>query len=103
MVTPKVLTGSQVFDFGWPDVPGSCKQMSGQALFWSVHHWSVCCQNTINSIPRKQNLTFGCVAHGAGVYRLAESKLGEACDGNRNEGAEMHLDFDDVGGINAIV
>lgn len=67
--------------------------MSGQALFWSVHHWSIHYQNMIDRIPRRQDLTFGGVAHGTGVDRLADSKLGETCDGDGNEGAEMHLEF----------
>ena len=69
--------------------------MSGQALFWSVHHWSVHYQIMIKTHTRSQHLTFGCVGDGAGIDRLADSKLGEACDGDGNEHAEMHPDVED--------
>ena len=76
--------------------------MSGQALFWSVHHWSVLCQIEIRTNSGK-GITFGCVADRAGVNRLADSKLGEPCDGNGNEQAGMHLDFDDFDVTKALV
>lgn len=69
--------------------------MSGQALFWSVHHWSVLYQIEIKTISWGQRLAFGCVGDRAGVNRLADGKLGEPCDGNGNQEAGMHLDFDD--------
>ena len=68
--------------------------MSGQALFWSVHHWSVHCQIMAKANPRRPNLTFGCVTNGAGVDRLANSKLGKACHGSGNGQSEKHLDLD---------
>ena len=77
--------------------------MSGQALFWSVHHWSIFHQIVIKTNPRIQDLTFGCIADHAGVNRLAYSKLGEPCDGNGNEEAEKHLDFDSFDVMKALV
>lgn len=67
--------------------------MSGQELFWSLHHWSVQYQIMIETHTGGQNLTFGCVGNLAGVNRLADSKLSEDCDGSGNEKAEMHLGF----------
>lgn len=69
--------------------------MSGQALFWSVHHWSVLCQIEVKTDSRRHELTFGCISDRTGVNRLADSELGELRDGNGDEQAEMHLDFDD--------
>lgn len=66
--------------------------MRGQALFWSVHHWSVLYQIEIKTNSRRHVITFGCVGDRAGVNRLADSKLGEPYDSNGNEDAEMHLD-----------
>ena len=77
--------------------------MSGQALFWSVHHWSVPYQIMIKTNPRGQCLTLGGVGNGAGVdSRLADSKLGNACDGNGNDCAEMHVDSDVFDVMNAL-
>ena len=76
--------------------------MSGQALFWSLHHWSVHCQIMVEVNARIQHLTFGCVGNGAGVDGLADSKLGEACDGNGNEEAEMHPDVEDFDVMGAL-
>lgn len=59
--------------------------MSGQALFWSVHHWSVHYQSIFKTDPLRQELTFCCVGDCAGVDGLAGSKLGKACDGNGHE------------------
>ena len=79
------FTGSQVFASGLPDAPGTCKQISGQELFWSLHHWPIQNQIMIGTHTRSQDLTFGCVVDLAGINGLADSKLGEGCDGNCNE------------------
>ena len=68
-----------------------------------MHHWSVYHQNLINTNPRVDNLTFGCVADGTGVDRLTDSKPGKACDGNCYKCADVHLDFDDFDVINSPV
>ena len=105
MATSGQFTASQVLDFGWPEAPGSCKQMSGQALFWSLHHWSVLYQiMIIKRKPWRQNLTFGCVGDVADVDGgLADSKLGEACNGDGNECDEMHPDVDDIDVMSLLV
>ena len=77
--------------------------MSGQALFWSVHHWSVHYQITIKMHSRREGLTFGCVRNGAEVNRLGASKPSEAGDGNGNEEAEMHPDLKDLYVMDALV
>ena len=43
----------------------------------------------------RQGFTFGCIGDRTGVNRLADSRMGDPCEGNDDGRAEMHLDFDD--------
>ena len=50
----------------------------------------------IKTDNQNRNVTFGCLGNGTGVDRLADSEMGESCEGKGKEEAEMHLDFNDL-------